>query len=340
MTSTNRRAPYRLLILLAVVAVGAALAWHSFRSPTPKDTPLTHVSLRLPIPAVDMGFAPYYIGVDKGIFAKHGLDVALEPGTPELNPVKMVAQGQNEFGLIGGPELLLSGRSKGAPIKGLLLLNRNSNFTVVITLKDSGITTLAQLAGKRVGFFVGHISTDILHMLFKKNGVSIEERDVGFDYGPLIAKDIDAEWGFRTTGGINLPARGVGINMINPADYGIVTHGYVVMANEKVIAERPAIVQSFVDAVIESVEYELAHPEEAIQAARSRDPNFQQDVAEKQAAIYHETIRNNLRVGWIEMTDMEQVRNQMAEAGLLPAGLDVTGAFDTAFVKTHYEVGH
>ena len=87
---------------------------------------IANVSMRLPIPVVDTAFSPYYLAVDKGIFAKHGLNVKIEPGTPELNPVKMLAQGTDQFAVLGGPEILFSARSKGAQIVGTALLHKDA----------------------------------------------------------------------------------------------------------------------------------------------------------------------------------------------------------------------
>jgi NitT/TauT family transport system substrate-binding protein len=74
---------------------------------------LANVSMRLPIAVADTGFAPYYLCIDKGICAKHGINLKLEPGTPELSPIKMLAQGKDQFAVVGGPEILFTARTKG-----------------------------------------------------------------------------------------------------------------------------------------------------------------------------------------------------------------------------------
>ena len=69
--------------------------------------------------------------------------------------------------------------------------------------------------------------------------------DVGFDYSPLIAGNIDAEWAFRVTAGVTLPHQGIEINTINPADYGITTHGYTTFATENTLRDNPELVTRF-----------------------------------------------------------------------------------------------
>src|SRR5437016_2056194 len=113
-----------VILLLALVAIIFGIVY--FKPPLasrplePKLPILTsnEVSVRLPIPAADTGFAPFYLAVDNGFFEKQGVKVTIQPGSPELNPVKMVSQKADQFGLLAGPELLLSARNKNAPIIG------------------------------------------------------------------------------------------------------------------------------------------------------------------------------------------------------------------------------
>jgi len=294
------------------------------------------LSLRLPIPAADTAFSPYYLAIDKGFFAKHGLEVKLEPGTPELNPVKMVAQGKDQFGVVGGPELLMTGRAKGAPLVGIALLHKDSDFVVIVALKSSGITRLDELNGKKVGFFYGHISTDVLHMLLRKENIHVEEVDVGFDYGQLLAKRIQAQWAFRTTAGISLPARGVELNVISPAKYGIITQGHLLITNEEMIRDHSDIVQRFVDAVLDATAYSVEHVPEAIEATIRRDPNFNSTVGEKQMEIYKAAILRNSKIGWIADSDMDKTKQQLESVELLPPSFDLKQSYVVQFVAQHY----
>jgi len=176
------------------------------------------VSVRFPIPIVEAGQAAFYIAQDKGYYSAEHLDVQFQMGSRELNPVKTVATGQDAFGVLGGPDTLLVARSKGQPLKAIAVLHRNSNFSCLLTLQSSGITKLEQLKGKKIGFNYGHISTDVLHSLLRRQHIPYTEVDAGFDYNQLIAHRIDAEWAFTVTAGLDLPAKGVAVNIISPAD--------------------------------------------------------------------------------------------------------------------------
>lgn len=312
----------------------------STASSTPSQPPssnLVDVSMRLPIPVADTGFAVYYNCIDKGICAKHGIRLKLEPGTPELNPIKMLAQGKDQFAVVGGPEILFTARTKGAPVKAIAQIHKDSNFVEIATLKKSGLTKLKDLQGKKVGFFYGHISTDILRMLMKKEKVQVQEVDTGFDYGQLISGKVDAQWVFRTTAGITLPAKGVALNFIKPSDYGIKTQGHLVLTNEATLKNNPKLVQDFTDAIVESIDYTVSHPQESLAATMQRDPTFKKEVGEKQIVINTQAIKNNPQIGSIDDAAMAQSQKQLAGVGLLATGFDLKSAYTNQFVQKYYQ---
>ncbi len=122
-----------IVAVFVMVGVGVWLFSRSSSTFVPQNggpTQLTAVTLRLPIPVVDTGLSPFYLAIDKGMFAKYGLDVTLEPGSAQLNPIQTVLQGTDTFGLIGGPELLLSARARGASVVAVSLLHKDSDFVV------------------------------------------------------------------------------------------------------------------------------------------------------------------------------------------------------------------
>ncbi len=244
------------------------------------------VSVRLPIPIVEAGQTYFYVAQEKGFYAQEGLQVTFNMGSQELNPVKMVATGKDTFGVLGGPDTLLVARGNGLPLKAIAILERNSNFSCLITLASSGITKLSQLEKKKIGFNYGHISTDVLHAMLHQNNIHYDEVDVGFDYNQLIAKRIDAEWGFTVTAGMDLPAKGIAINVINPSDYGIVTQGYTIFATDSTLAERPDVAVRFLRATLKGVEYTAQHPEEGRDILLKRDASLNPDLSLRRLKAY------------------------------------------------------
>jgi NitT/TauT family transport system substrate-binding protein len=321
---------------LVLVFVAVFSYWGCRRPAT--DGQKTQVSVRFPIPIIEAGQTPFYVAQDKGYYAAENLDVKFEMGSPELNPVKMVATGQNTFGILGGPDTLLVARSKGQPLEAISILHRNSNFPCLITLKKSGITTLQQLQGKKIGFYYGHISTDVLHNLLRKNNIKYTEVDTGFDYNQLIAGQIDAEWAFTVTAGLDLPAKGVEINIISPADYGIVTQGYTVFASENTINQQPDVVTRFLRATLHGVKDTVDNPEEANKSLLKRDPKLNEALSLKRLRAYNAVTSNSAEypAGYMNQEMFQTTYDRLADEKVIGKPLNVSDAYTTRFLEIIY----
>ena len=99
-----------IALVIAAIAVGVLL-WPG--RTTNSNEAATKVSVRLPIPVIEAGQTPFYLAADRGYYADEDLSVTFGMGSEELNPIKMVASGQDDFGVIGGPELLAGMARRG-----------------------------------------------------------------------------------------------------------------------------------------------------------------------------------------------------------------------------------
>ncbi len=322
-----------------ILAIGSLLSACS-KSPnaTAGATTPAHVSLRFPIPIVESGQTTFYVAEDKGYFAEEKVDVKFAMGSRELNPVKTVATGQDTFGLLGGPDTLLVARAKGQPLRAIAVLHRNSNFPCLLTLKSSGIAKLDQLQGKKIGFYYGHISTDVLRNLLRRNHIQYTEVDVGFDYNQLIAGQIDAEWAFTVTGGLELPAKGVEINIISPADYGIVTQGYTIFATDQTIKDKPDVVLRFLRAALRGVKYTVAHPEEATKILLKRDSTLDEQLCLKRQLAYNTVTSDSDEYppGYMDRAMFQSTYDRLVEEKVIEKPFDLGEAYTTEFLEQIY----
>lgn len=320
---------------LAVATIAALAAFWLWRMEQHDSGNASPVSVRLPIPIIEAGSAPFFVAQDRGYYSEEALDVVFEMGSRELNPVKTVAAGTDMFGVLGGPDTLLVARSKGQPLKAIMVLHRNSNFPVLISLTSSNVTKVEDLRDQKAGLFYGHISTDVLRNLFRKKEVRVIEVDVGFDYSQLLSGQIKACWGFRTTAGLDLPAKGVQISMINPADAaGIVSHGYTVFATDNTIANKPELVEKFVRATLRGIRYTVDHPEEANKALLKRDPNLDEALSLKRLKLYNDVTSATAASlpGYMDKEMFQMTYDRLREEGVIEKEFDVTTAFTTRFI--------
>jgi len=338
-TGSLRIARRRLLGSVSVALVGIALcivACGGDESPEPRvqapqPVPVEQVSIRFPIPIVEAGQAPFYVAEDLGYYKAENVSVRFEMGSKELNPVKTVATGQDTIGLLGGPDTLLVARSKGVPLKAIAVFHRDSNFPCLLTLKSSGITKVEELEGKKVGFYYGHISTDVLRNLFRKSKVKVTEVDVGFDYSQLISGGVSAQWAFTVTAGIDLPAKGVEVTTISPATYGIVTHGYTLFASEETLSKRGAAVRGFLRATLRGLEYCLDHPEEANRTLVRRDSTIDEKLSLTRLKAYNAVTSRGEKtpLGYLDLQMFRDAYDRLKEEGVIEKPIDPSSAFTT-----------
>ena len=295
--------------------------------------PLDEISVRLPIPFYDASFTPFYAAIDQGYYAKEGLDVSFELGNSETNPVKMVAIGANEFGILGGPDTLLVAKSRNVDLVAVAILQQNSNFPGLVTLKSSNLTKLSDLNGKRIGFFYGHISTDVIHSMLAKENITYKEIDVGSDYNQLITGMVDAQWVFRTTGIINLEDKGMDVNFISPKDYGMTVHGYTIFVSRAYLNKNPEIIERFLRATFKGIKYSMQNPEDATNSLIARDQNLRFDLELKRWLLFSEPMSGDFPIGYLNNTMFNETYSRLESLGVLEKSFDYKTSYTTEFVK-------
>lgn len=324
-----------VIVVAAVALTVAYIARPPKADPPPK--PLATVSMRFPLPEVRAPYGAWYAADEKGFYRDQGLKVDFNYGGKTTNPVAMVASRTDQFGVLGGPDTALVAVGKGAPLKILAVIHKDSNFPCVITLKKSGIATVKELEGKKVGMYSGHISVDVLRNLFRRAGVTVKEVDVGFDYSQLISGSIDAQWAFTAAAAVELPEKGVEVNVISPAEYGIITHGYTIFARDDYIAEHADRVRAYLKATFQGVNYMADHPEEIAKLVTSKDStgNLEEWQVLKRIQQYNEVSPhgNPLPAGYFDRKMLQETYDRLLEEGVIEKPYDLATAFTTKFLE-------
>lgn len=246
------------------------------------------INVRLPITIIEAGQVPFFAAKELGFYAEKGLDVDLTIGDPRANSLDHIAEGKFDIGVLGGPDTLIKARSDGYPLKAFALLHHDSNFPCILSLKKSDIKTLQDLNNKKVGFYYGHVSTEILRNLFKQEGITVEEIDAGFNYQKLLNGEVDAMWAFRVTAAVEFQKKEIPVNIINPADYGISSHGYTLFAGEKTLENEYEEIKAFTEATYKGLQYSIEQPEEAVRFLLAADPYLDTDLNLTRLKMYNE----------------------------------------------------
>jgi NitT/TauT family transport system substrate-binding protein len=140
-------------------------------------------------------FAGYYAALEKGYYDDENLDVNIKVGGPDITPEQVVASGGAEFGLDWLPSLLAT-RDKGGDLVNIAQVFARSGMTEV-TWKDSGISDVAGMKGKKVGVWCCGNEFELFAALTKNNIDPKNKDDVTivnqpFDMNLFLQKQVDA----------------------------------------------------------------------------------------------------------------------------------------------------
>ena len=138
-------------------------------------------------------FAGYYAAKAKGYYDEEGLDVNIKVGGPSITPEQVVLGKQAQFGIDWLPSLLAA-RDQGQDLVNIAQVFGKSGMTE-LTWKNSGITTIPQMRGKKVGVWCCGNENE-LYAALNKNGMN-PKSDVTivnqpFDMNLFLTNQVDA----------------------------------------------------------------------------------------------------------------------------------------------------
>lgn len=188
---THRRAA-----LAAVAAAGLLLTGCSTTdgAEASGDAPaeggeLTPVTLQLQW-LTQAQFAGYYAALDQGYYADEGLDVEIVPSGGDVVPQDALAAGEADYAIAWVPKVLGS-IEQGAQVTHVAQVFERS-ATLQVAFADSGIETVADLAGKKVGSWGYGNEWELFAGLNQAGVQDFELVTQAFDMLGLLNGDIDA----------------------------------------------------------------------------------------------------------------------------------------------------
>lgn len=317
------------VLLLASAALGLAAAAVGFFSEAERVPTLAPVDMQLRWHH-QFQFAGYYAALEKGFYREEGLDVTLHAGAPERQPVNEVLAGRAQYAE-GNSEVLYR-RLKGDPLVALAAIFQHSP-SVLIARRDSGISTVHDLVGKRVMLMEGGNDADFLTML-RNEGVSpqqVQSIPSSFRLDDLIEGKVDAFNSYLTNEPFYLLQRGVDFNVIEPRNYRVDFYSDILFTTEAELRQHPERVAAFRRATLRGWRYAMEHPDEVIDllldkyhVEKSR-AHLEFEASAMRPLILPELIE----IGHMNPARFEHMAATMASAGMIGRDYSLEGfAFD------------
>ena len=143
---------------------------------------------------VNPDHGPLILAQQKGYFRDQGLEVELIAPADPSAPPRLVAAGKGDIAISYQPQLHLFA-DQGLPLMRFGTLVATPLNSLVV-LRSSGIDSIAQLRGRKVGFSVGGFEDAILGAMLKKYGLNLRDVElinVNFSLTPaLLSRSVDA----------------------------------------------------------------------------------------------------------------------------------------------------
>ncbi|MBA4393855.1 MAG: ABC transporter substrate-binding protein [Desulfobacca sp.] len=209
-------------------------------------------------------FAGYYVAYEKGLYKKYGLDLTIIPGGPARSPIEYLGKNKATFGSLW----LCSALEKRA--EGLKLVNiaqiMQKSALMLVAKKSSGIKTIQDLEGKKVGLWRNEFQIQP-RALFKKYNLKIKVIPQSFSVNLFLRDGVDlasAMWYNEYHTILNSGLNPEELTPIFFYEHGLNFPEDGLYCLEDTIKMDPQLAQNFVKASLEGWLYAFSHTEETL----------------------------------------------------------------------------
>ena len=216
----------------------------------------------------------YYQAVATGIYKKYGLDVTIKMGGPQVNAVQLVAAGQTDF-MMGKDFQTLAGIEQGVPLVTVAALFQKEPQGMVTHMDVNG---LVDLRDKTILVATSGRSTWWPWLKLKYGFKDEQARPYSFSMQPFFADNNIAQQGFPSSEPFIAEKAGQKVKFFMFADDGYPPYGNTIVTTQKMVKDKPDVVQRFVKATLEGWKSYLADPAPGNVLIKQDNPKMEDDL--------------------------------------------------------------
>jgi NitT/TauT family transport system substrate-binding protein len=282
----------------------------------------------------------FYQAVATGIYEKHGLDVTIRPGGPQVNHAQLLAAGQIDFNMGGNVFGAFNYVLNDIPMV-TVAATFQKDPQILMAHPDQGFRALADLKGHPI-LISQDARTTYWEWLKAEFGFTDDMiRPYTFNPAPFLADPGAIQQGYLTSEPFAVEREGGFVPQVFLlADAGYDTYSTTIETSWRLVEKNPDLVQRFIDGSIEGwYSYLYGDPAPANALIKADNPEMtDQQIAYSIAKLKEYGIvdsREAEQLGIGAMTD-QRWRNFFrfaADAGLYPKDLDLARAYTLQFVN-------
>lgn len=277
-------------------------------------------------------FTPLDVGIEKGFFKKHGVEVEASAFAGDAKLQQAFAAGAVDMGIGSGPGMAFV--AKGSPILGVAE-EAGPPLGITLSVLASGpIKAIADLKNKTASISsVGSQTEWMVRELSRQQGwgpdgiTTVALGDVTAQLSALRTKQIDMV-PFDITTAYQLDASGEARILLKFGDIVKDYVNHVIYASTDMITKRPEDVRKFLAAWFETIAFVKSNKAETVRIASSVLKISEPVVGR----VYDETVRMLSDDGRFDAKGLAVLRRSFVEMNMLPEAPDMSKLYTERFL--------
>jgi NitT/TauT family transport system substrate-binding protein len=277
-------------------------------------------------------FTPLDIGMQTGIFAKHGLDIEASSSAGDAKLQQLLTAGSVDIGIGSGPGMAFA--VKGVPAKAVAAMYGLPRNMALMVGYDSDLKTIDDLKGRKLGVTtVGSLTEWIGKRVNAKEGwgdngiVTVPIGGMPPARAAIKTHQIDGYIGALETGyALEEAKEWRVITSATPFVDHFITH--VIFARDELIEKHPELVRAFLQGWFETIAFMKSNKAKSVEISAKVI-----DVSPAVAArVYDEQLSSFSTDGTFDAQAVAVLKSSFIDMGLLKEVPDDKVLFTTQFV--------
>jgi NitT/TauT family transport system substrate-binding protein len=280
----------------------------------------------------------FYQAVATGIYKKHGLDVTIRMGGPQVNILQIMGAGQADC-IMGSSDLqMMIARSGGLPVTTVAAVFQKDP-QVLIAHED--VKSFEDMKGKTILISPTATRGYWAWLKGKYGFTDAQTRPYTFNIQPFVADKNVVQQGYLTSEPFAIQKAGVKANTFLFADHGYPSYAATISCMDKTVKERRAAVAAFVRGTMEGWKSYFADPAPANALIKKDNPNMTDEQLTYSVAKLKEmgiVVSGGAATNGIGSIDEARIRqsydflvsNQLID----PAKVNTAQAYDISIIQS------
>ena len=277
----------------------------------------------------------FYQALAEGTYKKHGLDVTIRMGGPQVNGLQLLAAGQVDV-VMGDALQVASAVEQNVPLTAIAATFQK-NPTAIIA--HPGVTKLEELKGKPIAIAAASNTTFWPWLKQRYGFTDDQKRPYAFSVQPFLVDPRLSQQGFATSEPFSIEKGGIQPVVFLLADLGYPPYSEALVVTRDTLGKRADALARFVRASAEGWKSYLANPAPGNALIKRDNP----EMGDALLAYSHRKMKDYAIVaggdaataGLLTMTDARwtQTFDFLRAAGLAKPGTDYAKAYTLAIVR-------